>query len=212
MKKIAFLFAGALLLAACKSTPQTTGPQTQQQAESEMQDAGKALASGQPVKCTMTKTDGTSMQYVMKDKKMKVSGLTTTVKDQVSQSMMISDGTYMYTWDETKKEGVKFKVPTEQDTKAISEKAGQDVPNLSNDADRKRWEDQGYRINCAAGVVDDSEFIPPTDVKFTDASAMMDSVNKMMKQSDTNAAPTEVDQKAMQERATELMKQYGGNQ
>jgi hypothetical protein len=205
MKKIITLFAIGILLSACKQTPTaqnvTTAP------AQEMTDAGSLIAAGKSVKCETTKADeGLSMTSYMMGAKVKTTGITTS--DKTYQGAMISDGQSMYTWDETKKTGIKATLPNPEDIKAFAEKQGQSIPDIKDDAGRENWKNLGYTINCTEAVLSDSDFVPPTDVQFTDVSGMMDSVNKMMKQSETDEPVEQFDQKTMEQKANELMKQY----
>lgn len=209
MKIALSLILASLLFSACKTqTPQSTAPQNEKQAMNEFAELSSAIEAGRPVSCVFTKSpENTVMTYMMKGKKIKISGMQ--VEGQAYQGAMMSDGEYMHTWDEVKKEGVKMKLPAEQDLKDFAKEKGQSVPDLSDETERKTWEDQGYRIDCKEATIADSEFIPPTDIKFTDMSAMMESVNTMMKSGDDGSAPNAADQKEMQEQINKMMQQYG---
>ncbi|MEP7167137.1 MAG: hypothetical protein ABI758_04130 [Candidatus Woesebacteria bacterium] len=211
MKKISLFIVSILLFSACKPSATVSTPEGQTTPEVKNEtsvDVNALIASGKPAKCEISKTDGSMhMTSWVMGKKMKTTGITTSTKTQYDGAM-ISDGTYMYTWDQTKKEGVKMKIPSEQDLKDLSAKTGQDIPNMADSTNRQKWMDQGYTVNCSAADISESEFVPPTDVTFTDASAMMDSVNQMMKQNNTGTAPSAAQQKEMQDKAQEMMKQY----
>lgn len=207
MKKILALFAVAILLSACKQTPTAQNVTTDAELVQDMTDASSLIASGKSVKCETVKADeGLSMTSYMMGTKVKTTGITTT--DKAYQGSMISDGVTMYTWDEMKKTGIKATLPNPEDIKAFAQKQGQSIPDMKDEAARENWENLGYTINCEETVLSDADFVPPTDVQFTDVSGMMDSVNTMMKQSGTDEPVEQFDQKVMEEKANELLKQY----
>lgn len=197
MKKIALLLTCALALSACKSTsPQTaTTPETTGEQTSDLTSIAAMMAAGKPISCTMSKKDGTnSMAYMMKDKKIKVTGISG--QGEAQSSSMITDGTYMYTWDDATKKGMKLAL----DGKDIASEARTQAaaPTLQSDEDKKKFEDQGYDVKCATATIDDTEFVPPTDVTFEDLSVMMEKSQQMMAKPD---AFTE-------DQVKEMMKQY----
>ena len=80
---------------------------------------------------------------------------------------MISDGTYMYTWNtETKAQGMKIKItePTAENTNTTNTNNGS--VNLDDKVDMK----------CSPWLVDNSKFSIPTDVTFTDLSELMKNI------------------------------------
>lgn len=194
MKKV-LLGVSAIVLAACnnQSTPEV---QTQEQAMGEYEQMANLVATGKPVRCLMTDTEkGHTMTYLMKDKKVKMTDMM--MSDTGETGAMLMDTEYMYTWSDQKKEGTKMKLNLE-DLKESADQAQQDVPDLSNEEDRKAYEEMGYTINCEEAQVSDSEFVPPTDVKFMDMSAMME------KAKEAQQGMTPEQQKQMEE----MMKQY----
>lgn len=210
MKKISLLLVATLLLAACKqapgSVPTNTEPQTQGEAMNEFSKVAAAMQAGRPVSCTMTKTDGSStMDYLIKGKKMKISGIE--YQGKQNGGAMISDGEYMYTWDESTKAGMKFAIPKEEDVEKMAQNNTPAVPSLSSEEDKKRYEDEGYRVDCKELAVDDTVFIPPSDVKFSDLSSMMENSKKLMVKPDE--APSADQQKAMEDQVNQMMQQYG---
>lgn len=205
MKNLLVLLLVVVTFAGCnRLRPQTTAPQTQQQAANELSDISAAIATGQSARCTMTKTDGSeTITYAVKGKKVRVTGLKS--QEQGYRGSMILDETMMYTWDETTNQGVKMTLPSDQELKDIAEQNGQDIPDLSSEEERQRWESEGYQISCSIEEVDDSEFVPPSDVTFTDMSAMMESLGTMTGQDGQTSTN---DQEQMQQKVNELLKQY----
>lgn len=169
MKKVLFSVS-MLVLAGCNNQAANPSGQTTEQAQQEFQEVATAMQSGQSARCVMTNpTTNQSMTYSIKDKKVKMSNIEMNEGDLTGAMLM--DGEYLYTWSETKKEGTKFKLPEEKADQVAQEGS---VPDLSKEEDRKEYEDMGYTIQCNTLEIADSEFVPPTDVKFTDMNAMME--------------------------------------
>lgn len=184
MKKLLLLGSAALILAACtpKDQPQeTTAPapdQTTSEQASEFSKVAMAIQAGQSASCQITNTEtGEAMDYKIKGKKMKMTGMTS--PDAAQSTAMLMDGEFIYTWNEADKKGVKMQLPSEEDMAELSQQ-GMTMPDLSQEAEKEKYENDGYSVNCTVTSVDESEFVPPTDVAFTDMSALMDNAMKMM--------------------------------
>lgn len=143
----------------------------------------KAVESGEPTVCTLTK-DESSLQYFLKDGRVRaditsVSQDEDTGESSTTVSHMINDTVYVYTWSEDMSQGAKMKVPTEEEMKAMQDQA-QDYqdsnPSFASEEDYQAYQSQGYTIDCRGTSVGDSEFTPPSNVEFRDLSAMMESV------------------------------------
>ncbi len=183
-----------LFLAGCSTTSAPSVTPTPSPTEIEETTANQLetiLASGGSARCTMSKTDGTSeITYSIKGKKMRMEGAPGATTQ--NNGSVISDGSYLYIWENGKTEGIKSKIPTEQEMEKLKEKSEaymQNSPNLSDDAVRKEYEDQGYRIDCKGAQIPDSEFVPPTTIKFTDTTALMENAAKMMEESSKDLTP-----------------------
>ena len=205
---VLLLAIGGYYLKTKQSSSALPGNQTTKEAVSEAGEFAKAIESGKPTICTMTKGDS-SMEYSIKGKSMRMNS-TTTLKDDSGASNttvghMINDTKYLYIWDDKTKQGSKMVIPTEEETKAMAEKAKDyqkntpQSPKFESQADYDNLKNEGYIINCKSGSVDDSIFTPPTDVKFIDPSAMM----KAIPSPDANG---KYDMSKLQD----LQKQYGG--
>jgi hypothetical protein len=129
-----------------------------------------ALESGQAVKCQMVnnETQQTAV-YLVQGEKMKIVGIPTGENQEMGS--LYSDGEYMYTWGLESRMGAKMKIekPEMTDTELSETQAAQDM-SLQ---DLQTYQDQGYQVDCAGTVLDDSEFMVPEDVQFTDLSAAM---------------------------------------
>ena len=105
-------------------------------------------------------------------------------KDMVSH--MISDGTYMYIWSEGTPQGTKIKVDTFQNSS----------PNPSGKAQAVDLNQQ-VNLNCSDWTVDQSKFILPTGVTFTDLSKLMPKMDKSMCDAITDPQAKEACQKSL---------------
>lgn len=196
----------SLLLAGC-TLPGTSKPQTVSQAANEAQEFARAIESGKPTVCTMSKA-GDTMQYYIKGKMMKIDTTSSTTDAKgvaiTTTGHMISDTKFLYTWDDKTKQGSKMAIPTEEESKKMEEdaknfQADSKVPSLESEADFDTYKNEGYTVTCKAGSVDDSLFVPPTDVKFIDPSEMMKAIP-------SPDAAGNIDMSKLKE----LQKQFGG--
>ena len=173
--------AAGTLFTACNKPE--TGPQTTSDVQNEAQKVATAIQAGKPVKCTITKLEGADgeamqMEYYIKGEKIKMTGVEIEGNEQ-EQGAMISDGEFIYVWDDQTKEGFKFPAVDPDENQEIADQTAQnqpDLPDFSKEDVQQQYQDQGYRLDCDQTNVADSEFVPPTDVTFQDFSAMMKNV------------------------------------
>lgn len=175
MKSALIILFTTFILAGCtkestsiNSTPESDAGQTQPTTPTdngELAEISNAIASGQPVVCTLKNDGDTSMTYYLKGNKFKIAGMGS--GESENSTNIISDGVFVYTWSDQSKTGTKVPV-TEPLPSAGEETAPNYTPN-----DLKNFQDQGYTVDCDKGEVADSEFVIPTDVTFTDLSEMM---------------------------------------
>lgn len=203
MKKISFILTAALLFAGCSKAQ---SPSTPKETEIPTSNGSSPFQfSGTPMSCTLTKKDGTSsMTYKMKEKKMRVTGIASA--DGKNGQNMIKDDQYMYTWDDLTKKGMKIAVSTIDDLANEATRSGQSVPSLASEADKKKYENEGYAVNCTEASISDADFVPPTDVIFQDTDAMLKQSKTMMQKLQGSDTPASVEE--MQKQAEEMMKQY----
>lgn len=201
----------SVLLSACipglNRNQQTPADQSARQQESEAKQMMAAIESGQSLKCVMTSTkDGQTVEYFLKGKKMNVNS-SALVEGKTQVSHMINDGEYFYTWTDEPAQGMKIKMPSEEEMKAQEEKYEEylgDTPDFTDEEEIKEYEESGYTIDCDPISVPDSQFIPPTNIQFQDTSAMMEAATKIAPQDGAEGMTPE--QKAAYE---QMMKQYG---
>lgn len=193
---IAILAAGGYYL----RTRKPDGPMTSNQIMSEASEFAKAMVSGKPTICTMTKDDD-KMEYHLKGKMM-AANITTKVEGKTTLSHMINDGIYLYIWSNDQKQGTKMVIPTEDEAKAMSEKANdyqQNTPKLEGESDYQNFMDQGYTVECKSDTAGDSVFTPPSDIDFIDPSVMMEALPAQGESGKFDMSQIE-----------ELQKKYGG--
>lgn len=213
MKKTLFLLAAAVVLAGCtfppKKTSQPEAPSTKAEIANQFEKVADAMASGKPVECVMTQTTtNKSFTYQVKGKKIHAFGQ---LSPEASESgNMLTDGEFMYTWSDQSKEGTKFLIPTETEMAQQPEDPSKVVPDFRNTDTQQEYENLGYSINCAEKNLDDSAFVAPSDVKFTDLSQMMGAAKKYQQQMKdaSNSGGTELTQEQIQQ----MMKTFGDQQ
>lgn len=191
------VLTASLLLSGCTKQSSPSAPQPANKTASEASEFAKAIQSGKPTVCTLTK-DGSSMEYMLKGKMMRAN-ITTTVNSKNMISHMINDQTYLYVWADGQKQGTKMSaiIPSPSPMKTPSPQ--NTAPQLSSESDYDGLKGQGYTIDCKSGNVDDSTFTPPEDIQFIDPTAMM-------KQVADPKGGSSIDM----EKIKELQKQYGG--
>ncbi|MEK7581318.1 MAG: hypothetical protein AAB512_03470 [Patescibacteria group bacterium] len=118
------------------------------------------LGGGKNVNCKITYPEnGGSGNIYVSDKKFR-GDFVTSVGGKSTETHVISDGEFMYSWYGTT--GTKFKV----DAVGAPSPAASAQPQ-SADLDKQ------VDMDCSSWGVDGSKFTVPTDVKFTDLSEMM---------------------------------------
>lgn len=177
------------------SAPKT---QTERQAVSEGAEFARAIESGKPTLCTMTKGDD-KMEYLIKGKKM-VANITTKIEDKITLSHMINDEKYLYMWSDGVKQGTKFNLLVPSPSPLSSAPTNPTTPKFDSANDYDQLKNEGYTINCKAGSISDSAFLPPSDVTFIDPS-------EVMKQLTPQGDNGQFDVSKLQE----LQQQYGGS-
>lgn len=162
---LALIAVSTLILGGC--TKKNTS-QTPSQTVNEATEFAKAIESGRPTLCVMTKDDD-QMEFKVKGKLISLT-TTTLVNGAKTVGHMINDGTYLYTWDDKTSQGSKIAIPKDE----VAPSAPVESPtSFSDSKDYEMYQNQGYTINCSAQSFDDTIFAPPANIKFIDPSAMM---------------------------------------
>ncbi len=175
----------ALLLAGCSlpgttATPSPTPDTVQESAtsptESLSQKITNAYQNNGSIQCNSTSADGNNTyEYFLNGKRFRVNGITA-VNNQITAYHALSDGIFMYSWSENDGQGMKFKLPSEEELKQQQEAAQkymESMPDFRDPASLEKYQQDGYKIECDNWRVDESIFTPPSNVEFQDTSAMM---------------------------------------
>lgn len=177
-----FLAVAGTSLTACLPTngqPAASPAPTATSDDEATNTISQAMMTGASLRCQIVNAErGETISYVTKDKKMHVTTTMMNDENQTQNSFMINDGQYIYIWTDGEPNGYKSQTITEEDLKDIADKAPntsqQTVPDFSQTEIQQEYEDKGYTISCDPAQVEDSTFIPPTNVSFQDMSALMD--------------------------------------
>jgi hypothetical protein len=191
----------AIVLSGCLHNP--SAPQTTNEVMSEWEKVGKAIAEGKSARCEMiNKETGEKSDYYIDGLKMRFETINETNPDQ--SGAFLTDGEYAYTWTHNNKQGVKFALIDPEETEPQTT-PDTDVPDFSNPEEWENYEDMGFTIMCEIEPVDESMFMPPADVQFTDMSETNAQLQKMME----NAENMDESNQPSQEEIQRLMETYG---
>lgn len=153
------------------------------------------VATGAGMKCTLEDPKSGPMTMYVKGEKAKVegfdvmggfSGPVPNEQPKKEKGTMINDGTWVYIWSGT--EGMKFNI---KDMENLAPKEqNQDNPQ-ENASDWKDWvkqmDSEGIKYDCNPSVLSDSDFTPPSNVKFQDLGEMMKGLMKIGENMKNNA-------------------------
>lgn len=141
--------------------------------DSEQAKLAFMLETGQSGVCTMTDTESAEdVVYYIKDDMFKIE---MTVLDESTgetfESYVLNDGEYQYTWSTLEDQGIKYRVPSEEEMEEIDESIAEMQEtdfDWTDDIEFDEEEDDRYDVSCQLRNVPDSEFVPPQDIEFTD--------------------------------------------
>lgn len=143
------------------------------------------FAKNVPMECTFTSvTEGVQSSGTVMVSGKKVRGeFIAIVAGKETSTSMIQDGEYAYMWSADQTMGTKIKIdPAAQE--AAKEAAA------ANNQQAFDMASQQAEYSCKPWVPNPGAFTPPTNIKFTDLSAMMEDSKKMME--GTQKAPCSV--------------------
>lgn len=184
LTSLSLVLISSLLLAGCTKQAATT--QTPSETQSEATEFARAIESGNPTLCTLTKGND-SIEYLIKGKMFKMTSHITLPSDEnipasspiPQTAYTVSDSLYFYSWSDQSSQGVKTKIPTPEEIEAMDDEAepqATETPEFNSEADYDAFKNQGYTINCVSASVKDSDFLPPTEIKFIDPAEIMKTV------------------------------------
>ena len=170
IKKTALIILSSFALAACTPSGPITGTEQQKQ-----EKLAQIIEAGGSADCIITNlADKSTTQMIISGKKMKIIG---SDFGGGKKGTMINDNVYTYTWTEGEKTGFKMKLVTEKETAPTT--AAQEEGKVDAEQAAQEFEDETkFKTDCTVRNIGASEFVPPSDVKFTDFSQ----INKMIPQ------------------------------
>jgi len=195
-----------LILTAC-GTKNESKTATQSEKPAAKFSLKNALTAGQSVKCVY-EVDGQSVTTIAKGEKFKIDGIG--MMGEAKAGGMVSDGTYMYTWDNDTKKGTKYDIKAMQDL--ASESPNPQATSQSDQFDFGSWADtqeNKYKIDCQEALLTDAEFNPPDDVVFQDITQSMINMSELGKKMQAN--PSSVPSAEDLEGMAEILKGMGAN-
>ncbi len=172
---VVLVTGSAIFLSGCLPTGQKT--QTPKDVLKEGQELAKAIETGKPIHCQISNEDKSEeMEYWVKGEKIKMVGsnLGSGMEDQTGY--VITDGEYMYVWSDGEENGMKMKMPSDEEMAEAEDAAKtfmEEMPDFGDEEVMAEFEDEGYMIDCKQQNISDSEFVPPSDIVFQDLEAMM---------------------------------------
>jgi len=139
------------------------------------------IASGVPQECSFSSDDpeygSSSGKSYVSGEKMRTDFSSTDPDGVKTSGTMIMDGTYMYTWTDDTKEGMKMKI---EPTKEVEE------VEITGKVERPDWMDESgfdpdekVDYSCKPWLPNNAVFIPPADVKLVDFSEQMKQIESM---------------------------------
>lgn len=147
------------------------------------------LTAGKSLRCTVIGSDKSKSEILMKGKKMKMTGMGTygdTQTKQEKEAYVVNDSQYTYMWNKGEKKGIKIKNPTAEEVKKIQEKAKETLKNMQTSSSYnqqdifKKYEAEKQNITCKIENITDNEFVPPTNISFTDPTEMVKEFQKTL--------------------------------
>ncbi len=139
------------------------------------------LALGESYQCTFETVDESGNQtsgmvYVAgSGDKLRGEFTINTPEDTTYDAYILRDGTYNYLWSSQEPQGFKTAISEEDEGLFSDDKEGNTGYGVDDEAN--------VDFNCDKWRVDNSKFVPPSDVEFTDFSQMMQNVTDEVTQS-----------------------------
>lgn len=171
MNKLIIILPVAVILSGCSLLPSSKITGTNEQKAEKL---GQIMSRGGQADCKVTNlADNTTQQMTISGKKMKITGANF---GDGKMGTLINDTEYSYMWDDASKTGIKTRLAVETPTPSVTGTR----PEVTPTSQTTEYEDETkYNVDCSTRVIQDSEFIPPADVKFTDLEQMMKAIPSM---------------------------------
>lgn len=157
-----YLFSGK-----SKTSDTNTSGDLQKAAEEQAPQTSlkELIAKNIPQKCEMTYSDGavsTNVEMWIKGEQFKQITVMESPELGLKKMGAVSDGEYIYSWDEDTRQGSKILIEETQETNIDTENV-----QVSQNVD---WESR-FDYKCSPAVISDADLTPPSDISFTDMNA-----------------------------------------
>ncbi|MEN8251993.1 MAG: hypothetical protein ABFQ53_00205 [Patescibacteria group bacterium] len=190
MKKMMFLsllVVATLTLSACGITKEEAKESVEKVGESTKISASKLFEMGGKQKCTWSdeKNNVAGTTYMDGERmRMETKNAISGANGKTGDSFMINDGEYTYSWETMTKKGMKIKNEAEEEmmeTEISEGDASEYESKMGMGEGMEEMEEMEYEYNCEKWKVDESKFVPPTDVEFQDMNQMINDMENRMK-------------------------------
>lgn len=165
----------SIILSGCSLIPKKSSPIeiSKKEEVKQAEKLAKIMERGGSASCTVTEVANKENITAMKisGKKMRVEGQG--FGESQKKGFMINDGIYSYIWSEGENQGYKTKLPSEQELNDPKEET-ENIKTEQSEVKVDQYDDETrFKVECQEGKIADSEFLPPSTVKFIDPSEMM---------------------------------------
>lgn len=164
MNRLSLLLPATIILGGC-TIPFLNIQIGEPTAVEEAATLARIMETGGSAECTITSLeDNSSTRMILSGKKMKIVGMNT----GQGSGTMINDSVYTWIWSEGQTTGYKTKIQ-ELDQPSEDLETSTDIDDVAQTYE----DDSKYKLDCNQRTVLDSEFVPPTNINFIDASQMI---------------------------------------
>ncbi len=168
---LVFAIGGGLLFAKNKSSKPNSS-QTINSTKTKKLKLSDWLAKKQSLICTISTDKGTTTIYVKGDK-IKIDGLNNMAG--IGQGYYLQVNQYAYIWGKNKTTGIKYAL-NEQESNTENNQENQ-PQKFDLKAMEQAWNQMNY--HCQPKSLNDSLFVPPTNIKFVDINHLMNSMQNL---------------------------------
>lgn len=170
---LAVILSGCNRLIKPQPTPTPTPATTIEAVKNASDQITEAFQSGASLKCDVTKEGEANSHYLIKDKKIKM--MTDATEQQPERYFSLMDKENIYFWSsDIAQPGIKMSVKEVKENDNQFDNKYQEFPDISDPKVREEFENSGFTMNCTQQTIEDSEFLPPSDIKFNDLMEMFE--------------------------------------
>lgn len=192
-----FLSKGKQLKQTASDVAKQNTVPTQPANESMINSIKDALMGSQSLQCTFTDEQGRQIVSYIKSGAIRSDF---TAPDPKQSGSMIYKDKKMYFWNGTQGTVMSFDMMATSESMTPPEKESQTSQANGQSPNDFVQELEKYKESCKQDTVADTIFVPPTNVKFNDISAMMNNVKQMMPSGVMPTGMSEEQMKAMEEK------------